>query len=154
MKYFNKLILISTLSTLLFFFQNCGASFDISKEASSYELIEIDDGDISLPNNNSNNSNNSNKPKISSKPNSQFTNNSLSFFVCILNNNGRSTQLGVLKETFEQNKTPETLCMTKSACLNIVSEFVAVKEARYAVQCEKSKAGVKHISEEELLSLL
>jgi hypothetical protein len=51
-------------------------------------------------------------------------------YICILEGPGESVRLGVLSDVLQDNgHTPDTVCMTKEACLNIVSQKFQVKDA-------------------------
>lgn len=71
-------------------------------------------------------------------------------YICILDGPGHSQSLGIIEEDLAWNgPTPNTLCMSKRACLEIASKKFPVKFAMKKGAC-KGNPHVIHISDKDL----
>lgn len=79
-------------------------------------------------------------------------------FVCILEGPGKSMKLGLIdNELRAKRATPSSVCMTKHACLNLVSQRFGVKSAKKVGFCKGNGAPKAHtirLSDDEILELL
>jgi hypothetical protein len=77
-------------------------------------------------------------------------------YVCVVEGPGRSNRVGYISESSigAQNSTPETLCMSKKACLEIMpSEFI-VKGAMKTGFCKNGKAGTIPVSDAQAAAMI
>lgn len=77
-------------------------------------------------------------------------------YVCVLAGPGKSQLLGFLAEHLvSQNSTPDTVCTSKSACLDIVSEFFEVKGVEKRGYCgQRGNPHVVRLNSEKISLLM
>lgn len=73
--------------------------------------------------------------------------------VCILEGPGRSTHIGLEKALVKQNATPQGVCMSEAACLDLVSQKFPVKEAFRKGECINNP-NVVELCDDEIRRLL
>lgn len=75
-------------------------------------------------------------------------------YICILQGPGDSTKLGLAQEAMQsQHRTPDLICMTQTACSDIVSKAFDVKGAKRAGFCKAhGNPHVIHLTEKEIQS--
>ncbi len=96
----------------------------------------------------------SNRPPVVSRDEDQSEDQLGLVYKCILEGPGKSKNLGVVNiELFKNGNTPDTVCMSKSACEEIVSQKFSVKEAKFAGFCGKNPHTVQ-LSDERLQELV
>lgn len=76
-------------------------------------------------------------------------------YVCVLEGHGRSIKLGYVEgELTGKVATPQDVCLSKNACLNIVSQAFEVKSAEKRGFCPNKNPHVVHFSDEEIQALI
>jgi hypothetical protein len=74
---------------------------------------------------------------------------------CVVNVTGKSHHIGLINGQAAVDKgTPQTLCMSENACLNIMSAAFDVKEAKFTGYCKNNKAHTHPINDGEALALV
>ncbi|MGE0764212.1 MAG: hypothetical protein AB7N80_13100 [Bdellovibrionales bacterium] len=75
-------------------------------------------------------------------------------YICILAGPGQSVRLGIIDGALLQNgRTPNTVCMSKSACEQIVSQKFSVKAAKRSGVC-RNNPHVQHLNNAQLQTLV
>lgn len=74
---------------------------------------------------------------------------------CVLAGKGKSIHIGFIDDKIVADKdTPETLCMSENACLNIMPTLgFEVKEAQFTGYCAHGKAHTRPITDAEAVAL-
>lgn len=77
-------------------------------------------------------------------------------YVCILNGNGKSQRLALTDALVSKTGTPSDVCLSKSACLNIVSQIFEVKSAEQRGFCKSSSGNphVIHMSDAQIAAMV
>ncbi len=75
-------------------------------------------------------------------------------YLCVVAGKGKSTHIGLIEEVLAKNSTPNSLCMTKNACLNIMSQSFDVIEAKYTGFCKNDKAHTFRIADGDAVALI
>ena len=76
-------------------------------------------------------------------------------YVCILDGTGKSQVVGYIdSQLLAQNSTPYSVCMSKDACLNIVSKKFPVRGPAYRGYCKKGRAHTVTMSTEQLQEII
>lgn len=76
-------------------------------------------------------------------------------YVCILEGNGKSTKLAYLDNTLlGKVATPADVCMSRHACLDIVSQVFKVQEAAYRGFCPDKNPHVVTYSDAQLQAMI
>jgi hypothetical protein len=74
---------------------------------------------------------------------------------CVVNMTGKSHHIGLINGQAAVDKgTPQTLCMSENACLNIMSAAFDVQEAKFTGYCKNNKAHTRPINDGEALALV
>lgn len=72
-------------------------------------------------------------------------------YICILEGKGKSVRLGFIEDDIKENgRTPQTVCMTKKACLEIVSRRYKVLSAEKRGYCPDKNPKVVNFSEDNV----
>lgn len=75
-------------------------------------------------------------------------------YVCIVEGPGKSNKIGFQSSLISQNGTPGDVCMTKQACLSIVSKAFAVKSAEKRGFCKNSNSNVFSMTDAQIQALV
>jgi len=76
-------------------------------------------------------------------------------YVCVLKGSGKSLRLHASQGQLSSSTgTPREVCMSKNACLNIVSQVFEVKMAKSAGFCPDKNPHVVELNDDEILQLV
>jgi hypothetical protein len=143
-----KTLLICLLAApIVFFFQNCQKATYHASDSSSAPgvLTAVSDGESSQELSQGDNSSlDQQDPTPASDASGEY--------ICILAGPGNSAKLGLTQEQMAaQHRTPDLICMTQDACLNIVSAAFDVKGPKHAGFCKvHGNPHVKHLTDADL----
>ncbi|MCB0363297.1 MAG: hypothetical protein KDD35_11270 [Bdellovibrionales bacterium] len=76
-------------------------------------------------------------------------------FICVLDGPGKSVRLGLIDNVLSQNdQTPRTVCLSKFACEELVSEKFYVKAAEPRGYCPDKNPHVISLTDEQIVDLI
>ncbi|MCB0392282.1 MAG: hypothetical protein KDD58_13400 [Bdellovibrionales bacterium] len=95
------------------------------------------------------------EPKTAKDPSGKECDKSKASYICILEGPGKSIRIGLINSTLAENgQTPETICMSKTACEEIIDQKFVVKSAETRGFCKGKNPHVHHLTDEEIQTLV
>ena len=152
------LVFLFFLSTLMFGFQNCGEVSFVSDRGTENQkglgddITPIDDeDDDGIPDGEDDGEDDDDDDDGDDGDDTADDDEGEHKYICILDGPGKSVRLGFLNDQLSPNgRTPQTICMSKSACEDLVSEKFDVKEAARRGFCPDKNPHVIPMSDAEL----
>jgi hypothetical protein len=133
-----NLFIISGLTAVLFMFQNCQQSSFSSGSADQGHQSKTIGEFVAIESQDSEDSANGQISQPAAEEPGSAARDRGGYYVCILDGPGKSVKLGATEagDPQGQNGIPGVICMTKNACLNIISDYFDVKGPEFRGYCK------------------